>query len=71
MMQMTQPAKPHALGKILAAPFVVLAQLATAYVKANQRLRAAERLGDMSDAQLAAHGKTRDSELRRIFGVQA
>ena len=64
---LTAPAR--ALGHILAAPFVGFARLMTVLAEAHARMAQAERLSDKTDAQLAAAGKTRDGELRRILGV--
>ena len=62
-------ASAHALGQILAAPFLGFARLMTVLAEAHARMAQAERLSDKTDAQLAAAGKTRDGELRRILGV--
>lgn len=62
-------ASARALGQILAAPFVGFARLMTVLAEAHARMAQAERLSDKTDAQLAAAGKTRDGELRRILGV--
>lgn len=64
-------AAARALGQILAAPFVGAARLIAALAEAHARMAQAERLSEKTDAQLAAAGKTRDGELRRILGVQA
>ena len=64
---LTAPAR--ALGQILAAPFLGIARLMTVLAEAHARMAQAERLSDKTDAQLAAVGKTRDGELRRILGV--
>ncbi len=66
---LTLTASAHALGQILAAPFVGFANLMTLLADAHARMGQAERLSDKTDAQLAALGKTRDGELRRILGV--
>ena len=68
---MTQTSFTRALGQILAAPFVGLARLIAAVADAHARLQQMERLTAKTNAQLAAAGKTRDGELRRIMGVQA
>ena len=60
-------ASAHALGQILAAPFLGFARLMTVLAEAHARMAQAERLSDKTDAQLAAAGKTRDGELRRIL----
>ena len=62
-------ASARALGQILAAPFEGFARLMTVLAEAHARMAQAERLSDKTDAQLAAVGKTRDGELRRILGV--
>ena len=67
----TLNASARALGQILAAPFVGLARLMAVLAEAHARMAQAERLSEKTDAQLAAAGKTRDGELRRILGVQA
>lgn len=64
-------ASARALGQILAAPFVGLARFMAVLAEAHARMGQAERLSAKTDAQLAAVGKTRDGELRRILGVQA
>ena len=64
-------ASTRSLGQILAAPFVGLARFMALLADAHARMGQAERLSEKSDAQLAAVGKTRDGELRRILGVQA
>ena len=66
---LTAPAR--ALGQILAAPFVGIARFIAVLADAHARMGQAERLSEKSDAQLAAAGKTRDGELRRILGVAA
>ncbi len=62
-------ASARSLGQILAAPFVGFANLMTLLADAHARMGQAERLSEKTDAQLAAAGKTRDGELRRILGV--
>lgn len=64
-------ATARALGQILAAPFVGFANLMTMLADAHARMGQAERLSEKTDAQLAAVGKTRNGELRRILGVPA
>ena len=68
---LTLNASARSLGHILAAPFVGFARLMAVLADAHARMGQAERLSDKTDAQLAAAGKTRDGELRRILGVQA
>ncbi len=62
-------ASAHSLGHILAAPFVGFARLMAVLAEAHARVGQMERLTAKTDAQLAAVGKTRDGEMRRIFGV--
>ncbi|GLS85773.1 hypothetical protein GCM10010873_07470 [Cypionkella aquatica] len=71
---MTQTAtlttSPRSLRLILAAPFAGFAKSLAKLVAANPRLQQAERLSATTDAQLATIGKTRASEIYRIFGPQ-
>ncbi|MDZ4309846.1 MAG: hypothetical protein U1A24_04725 [Cypionkella sp.] len=67
---LTLNASARSLGLILAAPFVGFAKLMMLLAEAHTRLQQVERLSATSDAQLAAAGKTRESEMRRIFGLQ-
>ena len=60
-------ASARAFAQILAAPFVGFAKLMMILAEAHARMQQAERLSDKTDAQLAAAGKTRDGELRRIL----
>lgn len=55
----------------LLAPFRALGRFMIACAEANPRMRALSRLSDLSDAELAAKGLTRDSEIRRILGPVA
>jgi len=64
-------ASARSLGQVLAAPFLGFARLMAVLGEAHTRMGEAERLSEKTDAQLAAVGKTRDGELRRILGVQA
>lgn len=66
---MTQTSSALTLGQILAAPLKGFANFVAVLADAHARMGQAERLGDKTDAQLAAVGKTRDGELRRILGV--
>lgn len=56
---------------LLAAPFVGLGKLLVLIAEASPKVRELERLSELSDAQLARRGLTRDGEIRRILGVAA
>ena len=62
-------APARSLGHILAAPFKAVANGLIALAEAGPRMQEINRLNAQSDAQLAAQGKTRDGEVRRIFGA--
>lgn len=64
----TAPART--LGQMLAAPFVAIGHFLVALAEAGPRMKQIEKLNAMSDADLAALGKTRDGEVRRIFGAR-
>ncbi|MDB5659783.1 MAG: hypothetical protein JWS10_2398 [Cypionkella sp.] len=66
----TLTASARSLGQMLAAPFVGFAKIIEVLSEARPRMRQIELLSEKTDAQLAAVGKTRDGELRRIFGAQ-
>lgn len=55
----------------LAAPFAAVGKFLVLIAKAVPQARELERLTQLSDAQLAARGLTRDGEIRRIMGVSA
>jgi hypothetical protein len=55
----------------LAAPFSAIGRFLVMIAKSSSQVREIERLNALSDAQLAARGRTRDGEIRRIMGVSA
>jgi hypothetical protein len=63
----TAPART--LGQLAAAPFLAIWNGLVALAEAGPRMKQIERLNAMSDEQLAALGKTREGEVRRIFGA--
>ena len=57
------------LTRALTLPFRAIWTLLVLMADANPRMKALNRLSRTSDAELAARGVTRDSEMRRIMGV--
>ena len=62
----TAPART--LGQFAAMPFLALWNGMIALAEAGSWMKQIERLNALSDEQLAALGKTREGEVRRIFG---
>lgn len=63
-------APTRGLGQILAAPFKAFGNFLIAMSEASPRMKQIERLTATTDEQLAALGKTREGEIRRILGAQ-
>ena len=63
----TAPAR--SLGHLLGAPFKAFGTALVALAEAGPRMQQINRLNAMTDDQLAALGKTRAGEVRRIFGA--
>lgn len=61
----------HSILDLVAAPFRVLGRSLVHMAERSPMGRQVERLGRMSDEQLAARGLTREGEIRRIFGNPA
>ncbi|WP_265500351.1 hypothetical protein [Paracoccus beibuensis] len=55
----------------LLAPFRAVGRFMVALAEASPQMRALNRLSALSDADLAAHGLTREGEVRRILGASA
>lgn len=55
----------------LIAPFAAIGRFMVFLAEMNPKLRQLNRLGQTSDEALAARGVTRESEMRRIMGVEA
>ena len=55
----------------LLAPFRAFGRAMVALAEASPQMRALNRLGETSDADLAARGLTREGEVRRILGGAA
>jgi hypothetical protein len=53
---------------LLARPFLAVFNGLIALAESQPRMIAVEKLGQKTDAELAALGTTRDAEIRRIFG---
>lgn len=53
----------------LLAPFRAVGRFMIALAEASPQMRALNRLGQLSDAELTAKGLTRDGEIRRILGA--
>jgi hypothetical protein len=66
----TFTAPGRTLGQLVAAPFVAIGNFLIALAEAGPRMKQIEKLNALSDADLAALGKTRDGEVRRIFGAR-
>lgn len=63
----TAPAR--SLGHLLAVPFKAFGTALVALAEASPRMQQINRLNAMTDDQLAALGKTRAGEVRRMFGA--
>ncbi len=63
-------APPRSLGQTLAAPFKAVGHFLIVLAESGPRMKQIERLNATSDEQLAALGKTREGEIRRIFGAR-
>lgn len=55
----------------LVAPFLAIGRFLVLIAEAVPHAREIERLNQLSDAELAARGLTREGEVRRIMGVAA
>ncbi|MDQ1898900.1 hypothetical protein RAH32_00370 [Paracoccus sp. WLY502] len=55
----------------MATPFAAIGRFLVLIAEAVPHAREIERLNQLSDAQLAARGLTREGEIRRIMGVSA
>lgn len=60
---------PAAIFHALAAPFVAIGHFLVMISEAQPRMRELEKLGKLTDEQLAEKGLTREGELRRIMGA--
>jgi hypothetical protein len=60
----------RSLAHILAAPFQTIGRFLIALAEAGPRAQEIERLNAATDEELAARGKTREGEIRRIFGAR-
>jgi hypothetical protein len=67
----TLPVLRRPLLDALAAPFRLLGEALMALALAGPRVEALERLGHLSDEQLAARGTTRVAQVERILGVRS
>ncbi|MGV8949891.1 MAG: DUF1127 domain-containing protein [Cypionkella sp.] len=56
-------------GQVLAAPFVAVGHFLVLLAESGPRMKQIEKLNATTDEQLAALGKTRAGEVRRIFGA--
>jgi hypothetical protein len=65
----TLTAPVRSLGQVLAAPFVWFGIVMVNLAEASPRMKAINQLNAISDEDLAARGKTREEEVRRIFGA--
>ncbi|MDB6179437.1 hypothetical protein PAF17_18295 [Paracoccus sp. Z330] len=54
---------------VLAAPFAAIGRFLVVLAEAQPRMRALQKLNEMTDAELADQGLTREGEVRRIMGV--
>ncbi|MBO9457245.1 DUF1127 domain-containing protein [Paracoccus sp. R12_1] len=59
------------IGAALAAPFIATGRFLVHLAESGPRMRALEHLHRISDEELAAHGLTREGEIRRILGINA
>lgn len=66
-----EPKAAVSLPGILLAPVRGLGRFLVALAEATPQAKALARLSQVSDAQLAARGLTRDGEVRRILGLTA
>lgn len=64
------PRAPTLLAR-LAAPFRALGWFLMQLAEAGPRMEALKRLNETSDETLAAHGTTREAQIRRILGPRA
>lgn len=67
----TVTAAPARLGSLLAAPFRAIWNFMILLADASPRMRALQKLSQISDKELARRGLTRDGEMRRILGASA
>lgn len=59
----------RSLGHVFAAPFVGFANVLVKIAEASPRAKQIEKLNATTDAELAVLGRTREDEVRRIFGA--
>lgn len=57
----------HSILRVLAAPFMAIGNFLIAIGEAQSRAEQVKRLHDMSDAELAANGITRDEIVHHVF----
>lgn len=62
-------APQRTLGQILAAPFLAIGNALILMAESGSQMQAIKKLNLTSDADLLASGKTREGEIRRIFGA--
>ena len=63
----TNSASNLSLGKLLAAPFVAFGNAVVKLSEASSRAQLVEKLQNMSDAELAERGITRDQIVHHVF----
>lgn len=64
-------AERNSIWGLIAAPFVAVGRFVVYLAETSPRVHALERLGSLSDEELARRGLTREGEIRRILGVSA
>lgn len=70
MTMISAPVAPaRSVSSVLSAPFRAIWGALIAMAEAGPKMQALTRLSETSDAELAAKGRTREGEIRRILGA--